>query len=123
MLVVAISDLLSLSLDEAMILLHGISRITSATMYTLNLEKEKDLPLILSQFIHATMEDEESENAFGELVQAYQMAAENRRRCLVYIACQMKIGGAVQERQGTAGHEIVDSESILKIANTLKHAA
>ena len=34
-LVVAISDLLNLSLDEALILLNGISRITSATMHTL----------------------------------------------------------------------------------------
>ena len=36
MLVVAISDLLSLSIDEAMILLNGISQITGATMHTLN---------------------------------------------------------------------------------------
>ena len=51
------------------------------------------------------------------------MLAENRRRCLLYVAHKMQANGFVQERRGTPGHEIADSQSIEKIANALTHAA
>ena len=51
------------------------------------------------------------------------MSAEDRRRCLLYVAHKMKVGDTVEKRQGIREHDIGDAKSILKIAETLKYAA
>ena len=51
------------------------------------------------------------------------MADEDRRRCLLYVAHKMKVGDTVKKRQEIHGHDIGDAKSILKIAETLTHAA
>ena len=51
------------------------------------------------------------------------MSAEDRRRCLLYVAYKMKVDDQVQKRQEICGHDIGDSKSISKIAETLTYAA